>query len=218
MVKLSRDAIVDAAFSVLADVGLAGLTARAVADRLDARPGALYYHVSDMSALRDEMATRIMRELAVKVSEEREAGATAVQAGPFEWENALRDVAGQLRKTLLNYRDGARLFSGTQLTEAAMIGSAEPLLAALTRGGIALTDSLRAVQTVSLFVTAYVIEEQHRKERPEVYRAEQREKNIDARRFPLTAAANDDFMVDPSEGFEWGMETIIAGVRARLPH
>ena len=49
--RLTRGAIVDAAFEQLAETGLDGITARALAARLGVRAGALYYlsliHISE---------------------------------------------------------------------------------------------------------------------------------------------------------------------------
>ncbi|NQX13239.1 TetR/AcrR family transcriptional regulator C-terminal domain-containing protein [Microbacteriaceae bacterium VKM Ac-2855] len=205
MAKLSRAAIVDAAFELLAEGGTAAITARALAERLGVRAGALYYHVPDMAALSDEMATAIMRELVVGETTET------------DWQVFLRDTADRIRSVLLRYRDGAKLFSGTYLTDDDAIGSMEVPLRVLTRAGFPVTDALRAFQTLYAFVIGHVIEEQHRAATPERYAAALRHRRIDVARFPLTDAANDAFLSPPDEAFAWAVDTIVAGIAARRP-
>lgn len=205
MTKLTRDAIVAAAFDQLAESGLDGITARALADRLGVRAGALYYHLPDMAALRDEMATVIMRELIL---------GTADASAASDWPGFVRGVAGRVRAVLLGYRDGAALFSGTRLTDDDAIGSMETPLRVLTEAGFSLPDALVAMQTVTSFVTGFVIEEQHRAGAPDGYTAEDRARRIDAGRFPLTAAANADFLAPADAVFRAGVDIIVAGLAA----
>jgi TetR/AcrR family tetracycline transcriptional repressor len=203
MAKLSREAIVDAAFELLAEGGTAAITARALADRLGVRAGALYYHLPDMTALSDEMATVIMREL------------TIGEAGAGDWRDFLREAAAHIRTVLLRYREGAKLFSGTYLTDDEAIGSMEIPLRVLTTAGFELEEALRSFQTLYGFVIGHVIEEQHRAATPERYSAALRHRRIDAERFPLTDAANDTFLGPSADAFDWGVQTIVAGIAAR---
>ncbi|SMH42289.1 transcriptional regulator, TetR family [Rathayibacter oskolensis] len=203
MAKLTKDAIVQASFDLLAEGGLAAITARALAERLGVRAGALYYHLPDMSALADEMATVMMREI------------VGVDESPTDWAEFLRATAAHLRAVLLRYRDGARLFSGTYLTDDEAIGSMEVPLRRLTEAGFELVDALRAMQTLTAFVTGSVIEEQHRLSAPERYTAARRHQRIDAARFPLTDAVSEAFTDGADAAFDWGVETIVAGLAAR---
>lgn len=203
MAKLTRAAIVDAAFALLAEGGTAAITARALAERLGVRAGALYYHLPDMTALSDEMATVIMRELMLG------------EVTDGDWRAFLRDSAAHIRSVLLRYRDGAKLFSGTYLTDDEAIGSMEVPLRVLTAAGFELSEALRSFQTLYGFVIGHVIEEQHRAATPERYTAALRHRRIDAERFPLTDAANEAFLSPPDAAFAWGVDTIIAGIAAR---
>ena len=64
--SLSVPVIVDAAFVVLENAGLSGVTARAVAAQLGVRPSALYHHLPDMATLLDQMATAMRRDLVLQ--------------------------------------------------------------------------------------------------------------------------------------------------------
>ena len=217
MAGLSRNAIVAAAFELLDEGGLAAITARAVAARLGVKPGALYYHVSDMGALRDEMATVIMRELTIRDFDSLHMiGEPHSIVDHAAWRTVLARMATHVRSVLLRYRDGAKLFSGTMLTDDETIGSMEIPLVALSRGGFELVDALRAIQTLYNFVIGYVIEEQHRSMNPDPYDPDNRRRHIDVERFPLTAAVNLAFSVMDDEGFSWGVETVIEGIASRV--
>jgi TetR/AcrR family transcriptional regulator, tetracycline repressor protein len=213
MAGLTRRAIVDAAFELLAEGGTDAITARALAARLGVRPGALYYHVADMAALADEMATVMMREL---VLPDADADAAA-EAHPADvgWRVFLREAAHHIRSVLLRYREGAKLFSGTYLTDDEAIGSMERPLQVLTAAGFEPSEALRSFQTLHAFVIGHVIEEQHRAEAPERYAKAHRHRRIDAERFPLTDATSDTFLGDPQEAFDWGVDVVIAGISAR---
>ncbi|MFP5069554.1 TetR family transcriptional regulator [Pseudonocardia nantongensis] len=91
---LTRDRIVDAAYTVLDEQGLSGLSMRRVAQDLDVRPGALYYHVANKQELLAEVATRILGDGG--------DGPTAPDA---------RSAAGELRDALRRVRDGAEVVS-----------------------------------------------------------------------------------------------------------
>jgi TetR/AcrR family tetracycline transcriptional repressor len=209
MAGLTREAIVDAAFELLAEGGTAAITARALAGRLGVRAGALYYHVPDMAALSDEMATAIMRELILP-----EPGQ---QIPAPDWRDFLDDSAHHIRRVLLRYREGAKLFSGTYLTDDDAIGSMEVPLRVLTDAGFDLDGALRSFQTLYAFVIGHVIEEQHRAAIPERYSAASRHRRIDAERFPLTDAANEAFLGAAQDAFDWGVDTIVAGIASRSP-
>ncbi|GAB3940792.1 TetR family transcriptional regulator [Corynebacterium tapiri] len=58
--NLTRDAIVDAALTILDTYGLADMTMRRVATHLSVAPGALYWHVANKQALIAALAQRIV--------------------------------------------------------------------------------------------------------------------------------------------------------------
>jgi len=199
--RLTRSAIVEAAFAQLAEGGLTSITARRLAERLGVQAGALYYHLPDMAALQDEMATVIVQEL------------NDAPVVDLPWDDFLRASAAHVRRVLLSYRDGAAIFSGTYLTDDAALGSMEAPLRTLTSAGFTLADAVRALQTLAAFVTGYVIEEQHRLGAPERYTAALRHARIDASVYPLSDAASEVFLDDT---FDWGVDALVAGIAVRL--
>jgi len=203
---LSRQAIVDAAFDQLAVSGLDGITARALASRLGVQAGALYYHLRDMAALRDEMATQIIGRLM----------SDADQAAGMEWGSLLRSLAHRERALLLEYRDGARVVSGTFLTDDEALHAIEKPLAALVAEGFTPLDAQRALQTMNAFVIGFVIEEQQRRDAGETrYTADQRRSRLDPDAQPISYAVSAEVVELPEESFTWGVEALVEGIATR---
>ncbi|MGO4753248.1 TetR family transcriptional regulator, partial [Streptomyces sp. 2MCAF27] len=105
--RLDRAQVVDTALRLLNEVGLEGLTLRRIAKELNVQAPALYWHFKNKQALLDEMATAMYREMA--------AGAAAAPAAT--WQERVADAQRALRRALLRYRDGAKVFSGSHFTD-----------------------------------------------------------------------------------------------------
>lgn len=203
---LDRSVIVRAALGLLDQGGLEALTARALGDRLGVRPSALYYHLPDMRALLDELATTLMREML--------DGAPQVD----DWRELLTATADRIRSVLNRHRDGARVFAGSRLTDAGLLPTMEQPLAVLTHAGLPLDEAFWALQTVLHYTVGFVIEEQHRREdAPQDYRPEVRSARIDGEAAPLTAAASTAMAADAERQFAFGVGLLVAGVADRLP-
>lgn len=151
--RLSRETIVSAAFDVLDDVGIDGLTVRALAARLGVKAPALYWHLDSKQALLDEMGTEVTNRIGAGL----EALPDDATLG-----DALRAYATAMRTEYLRHRDGARTFSGTRLTDPAVLRRQEVGLARFTAQGISLERIVDAFEIVSSFVVGFVIEEQER--------------------------------------------------------
>ena len=90
-------------------MGLEGLTLRRLAARLGVQAPAIYWHFKNKQELLDEMATQVLRE-ALEEAPAFDAAQT--------WQDWALSYCLGLRRTLLRYREGAKMFSGTYLTDA----------------------------------------------------------------------------------------------------
>lgn len=152
---ITRERIVEAALHVLDDGGIDAVTLRAVAARLDVRAPALYWHVKDKQQLLDEMGTEIQRRVQHALE----------QVNPEDpWTRQLGSYAAALRQEYRAHRDGARVFSGTRLTDPAVLRAQEPWLQRWTAQGATLVEVMDAVEIVTSFVVGFVIEEQEREQ------------------------------------------------------
>jgi TetR/AcrR family tetracycline transcriptional repressor len=190
---LTREHIVTEALALLDEVGLDGLNMRALATRLEVKAPALYWHFSNKQDLVDEMATALWRQV-------QSAGEVASGA---DWHDGMVAFALGLRRTLLAHRDGARLFSGTYLTDVSILEAQEAPLASLVGAGVPLETAVEISSVLYSYTVGATIEEQSVAQTPDDrYDLEQRELRLDPEKFPLVVAAGRLTFGDPGARFE----------------
>ncbi len=193
---LSKASIVAAALGVLDEVGLDGLTVRVVASRLGVQAPALYWHVRSKQDLLDEMATEIWRRITAEL---------AALPPELPWRQAMITFATITRRTLLSYRDGAKVFSGTYLTDPGILESREAGLERMIAQGFTLPDVVRAYSLLYNFTIGFCIEEQAVAQATAAgddrYSIARRAERLDADAHPLIAAAGPEIFGDPEDRF-----------------
>ncbi|MFF4487050.1 TetR/AcrR family transcriptional regulator C-terminal domain-containing protein [Streptomyces sp. NPDC001544] len=204
---LDRRRVADTALRLLNEVGLDGLTLRAIAKELDVKAPALYWHFKDKQALLDEMATQMYRRM---------AAGTALDPADTWQERLLKENRG-LRTALLGYRDGAKVFSGSRFTGADHGREMEAALRVLTSAGFTLAQAVRAARTANAYTIGFVTEEQGVRplpgERREGYDIGERARRLAD--YPLAAEAGKLLFDDYDEQFEEGLALVVAGIEAR---
>ncbi|MGW0331373.1 TetR/AcrR family transcriptional regulator C-terminal domain-containing protein [Streptomyces sp. NPDC003011] len=204
---LDRERVADTALRLLNEVGLEGLTLRAIATELDVKAPALYWHFKDKQALLDEMATEMYRRM---------AAGTLLEADDSWRERLLKSNRG-LRAALLGYRDGAKVFSGSRFTGLVHAEQMEDSLRLFTAAGLTLAQAVRAISTAYVYTLGFVTEEQGVQrmpdERREGYDVDERARRMAD--FPLSAAAGTEIFQDYDRHFEEGLALVIAGIGAR---
>ncbi|MFJ9611957.1 TetR/AcrR family transcriptional regulator C-terminal domain-containing protein [Kitasatospora sp. NPDC101176] len=201
--RLDRKLVADTALRLLDEVGLDGLTLRAIAAELDVKAPALYWHFKDKQALLDEMATEMMRRM-------DSAGEPPVG----DWRKAYRAAMHGLRAQLLRYRDGARVYSGARFTDTSYAAGLDAGLRLLVDAGFTLTAAARAWYTGYSYTIGYTVEQQAMGPNPFVgeagYDLEARAERLAAH--PLAAAAGPVMFGDFDEGYAQGLEAILVGI------
>lgn len=209
---LDRRRVADTALRLLNEVGLDGLTLRAIARELDVKAPALYWHFKDKQALLDEMATEMMRRMTADLT----AGLTA--RPPGDWRETLRLMMGGLREHLLRYRDGAKVYAGTRFTDMSYAEPMEASLRVLTDAGFTPAAAARAWFTAYSYTIGYVIEEQAMGPDPatgaEGYDLDARGERLAAQ--PLAAQAGYEMFQDHRAGFETGLDAVVEGIALTL--
>jgi TetR/AcrR family tetracycline transcriptional repressor len=206
---LDRQAVVLAALRLLNRDGFEGLTLRSLARELSVQAPALYWHFKNKQELLDEMATEVFRH-----------GFQNLGLPPkdLHWKDWCRQLAQGERQMLLRYRDGARIFSGTYLTDPTMYAPMEASLQKLTDSGLSLAEALNALSTLHCFVVGFTIEEQavfsHAGNRDKRYAPEQRAVRLDKEKFPLSLKAGDELFAAPDDRFSRGLEAILCGLES----
>jgi len=181
--RLGRQKVVHAALELLNEVGLDGLTTRRLAEELGVQGPALYWHFKNKQELIDEMARALLTH----------------SYGPLQpgqdWADWLAEGGRRLRRSMLSYRDGARLLAGFRPSGQRGRLDPEMMFGPLHAAGFSRIDSLWAVLAVGQFTFGWTMDEQAAMER--------------SREAGPPWHKSD-------EGFEFGLSTIIAGLKARL--
>jgi TetR/AcrR family tetracycline transcriptional repressor len=209
--SLDRESILRHAFDVLNESGPDSLTLRRLAERLGVQAPAIYWHFKNKQDLLDEMGTRVMREAAAE-------GLLMDQSEG--WENWARNYGEGLRRTLLRYREGARMFSGTAATDLRLFDALEVSLRKLVSAGFTLRAALCGMSTVYSYTIGFVIEEQAVRPMPDElnpqYDLEKRNERIDPATHPLTIAAGEEILGNYDRRFVAGLEMIVVGMAKSL--
>lgn len=141
---LDRRQVVEAAFDVLREHGLAALSMRRLAGALGVAPGAIYWYISSKQELLVDVADRIL--------------APAASPSPTD----ARAAAVRLRTALLSVRDGAEVVSfalSFRPDGLAPLRALSGLFAELPS-----LDAEWAARTLTYFVLGAVAEEQNRQQ------------------------------------------------------
>jgi AcrR family transcriptional regulator len=142
---LARQDIARAGLRLLNEVGLHGLTLRLIADDLGVKAPALYWHLKNKQQLLDEMATQMYRDAELPESD-------------GDWADLLAARAWELRRMMLSYRDGAKVYSGSYFTDEG--SPADDTRRPLTEAGFDERTAFRATFTLYSFVIGFTTEEQ----------------------------------------------------------
>ena len=212
-VPLDRGSIVAAAIALADEGGLAAVSLRKVAARLNAGPMRLYGYISTKDELFDLMVDEVYAEI---VPEER----------PGDWREALRGLAHRTRQAALRHEWLADLLGGRPALGPNSLAVTEATLAALD--GLADVDTvMRAVETVSAYFTGAIRREiaDLRAERATGLskRDWQRAsgphvtKMLATGRFPaLSKAVHDGTEVAAEVSFATGLDWVLDAVAAKL--
>jgi TetR/AcrR family tetracycline transcriptional repressor len=207
---LDRITMIAAALELLDEAGLEGLTLRRLASKLNVQAPAIYWHFKNKQELLDEMASAVLRAGVQQLP--MSAGVT--------WDTWAMAYGKGLRQMLLLHRDGAKMLSGTRLTDNSLYAQMESSLRTLVDVGFSPKLSMAALSTIYSYVVGFVIEEQavcpRPGERDEFYGPQQRAERVDAEKFPLALQAGDLFS-NFDRHVETGMKLIIAGIAAHKP-
>lgn len=185
-----------AALELLDEVGIDGLNMRALASRLGVRAPTIYWHVKNKQDLLDEMATKVWRQIASELDALDEN---------LSWRESMHAFAEITRRKFLDYRDGAKVFSGTYLTDSAVLERQEAALARMIADGFSLAGAVRAYSLLYAFTVGFCIEEQAVRQSIAAgdarYSIESRNARLSGRTHPLVVASSQEIFGDPDARF-----------------
>ncbi|MFK0402567.1 TetR family transcriptional regulator [Microbacterium sp. NPDC090225] len=188
--RRSKPDVVDAAISVLAENGIAGLSMRRIADELDVQVSALYWHFPNKQALLAAVSARIV------------AGASDAEPDAA----ALADIATSLRDRLLAHRDGAEVVSSSLALGLLDLPARQRLVEAALVAGLTDAAAEVAADTLVHYVIGFTFHEQQRVHAAVVGAADA---SVD-----LSPASLASPGASPDEDFAAGLALIVSGIRS----
>jgi AcrR family transcriptional regulator len=155
---ITVDRITDAALQVVATEGYDALTIRRVAAVLDTGPSSLYAHIVNKDDIDDLLVGRLYSEVVLP------------EPDPAAWRRQILDAYAQIRDQYLKYPGVSRATLGMVPTNLDSLRVREGLFTILLAGGIDPQTAAWALDALSLYVSAYAMEQslvQQRRHHPD---------------------------------------------------
>jgi TetR/AcrR family transcriptional regulator, tetracycline repressor protein len=208
--KINRDMVTRVGLKLLNEVGLERLTLRQLGHELKVQAATLYWHFKSKEELIDEMATIVLAQGAPQLIPVKDSTDWTVWAASFGL---------GLRKTLLAYRDGARMVAGTRLTNTEFMKTAERIAAKLVANGFTVRQTVVLLSTIYNYTLSFVMEEQavfpRPGERSTQYDIAKRNATLDRREFPILRKAGAILFDKFDRRYKEGLRLILLGAKLR---
>jgi TetR/AcrR family transcriptional regulator, tetracycline repressor protein len=206
--KINRDMVARAALRLLNEVGLERLTLRLLGHQLKVQAATLYWHFKSKEELIDEMATLVLAEGACQLVPAKDS---------TDWTLWALAFGTGLRKTLLAYRDGARMVSGTRLTNTEFMKAAERAAARLVESGFTVRRTVVLLSTIYNYTLSFVMEEQAVFPRPNQrspqYDIVRRNAQLDPQELPILRQAGPILFDKFDRRYKEGLTLILRGAK-----
>jgi AcrR family transcriptional regulator len=202
---IARDNIVAAAFKLLDEAGMEGVTLRKVACTLGIRAPSLYWHFKSKQALVDAMADAMIVDVAREIPEGQ------------PWRQTLLQIAREFRTAFKARRDGARVYAGTFLATENVLRVGETSIAALVGAGASVRLAATAPMDLVYYTMGFVIEEQSWPGDGSMEALGESFMALAEARFPHCWSAREVWSeVDFDTRFEQGLGLLLDGIEQRL--
>ena len=206
--KVNRDMVARAGLKLLNEVGLEQLTLRLLAKDLKIQAPTVYWHFKSKEELIDEMATTVLAEGTRQLVPVKDFADWSAWAAAF---------GGGLRKTLLAYRDGARMVAGSRLTNTKYMKTVEQIGAVLIAKGFTVRQAVVLLSTIYNYTQSFVMEEQavfpRPKERSPQYDIALRNAKLDPREFPILRQSGSILFDKFDRRYKEGLDLILRGAK-----
>jgi TetR/AcrR family tetracycline transcriptional repressor len=213
-VPVSRGAVVDAALALLAEGGLEAVSFRRIAKVLGVSGPTLYWHVENKRQLMDLMAEELVRRTGRSYD-----GPEHGQAW-WEW---LRADAQRMFDALVATRDAPRVVAGNRPSPESFAGIERVLGELVGAAGMTPGQAQQTLFAIGAYVIGSATEWQAEAERTATQPLpDPADEELNARRAhaladkPIMLAAVNERLAGPfSATFEYGLDLLITGLRAR---
>ena len=196
MSKISRHAVLASALDLLNEGGIDALSTRRLAQRLGVESPALYWHFRNKAELLSAMSAEINAKWQ----------SIPLPDDPSTWRVWFAGNAHGFRRSLLAFRDGARLHAGVRPSRNDLARLAAKV-AFLESAGFAREHALMALYASSQFTLGCVLEEQARIAQTILF-AEPEDSGW------LSDAVQETTQHGADRTFEFGLQLLLDGLRA----
>jgi AcrR family transcriptional regulator len=207
---LSREAIIEAALTIIGEEGLDALSMRRLAQALDTGPASLYVYVANRDELWDLVFDAAIGTIETEPTD------------PARWREQVHELGRRMLHMMVHAYPGiARLAMARIPVGDNALRVNESMLSLLRAGGVGDQAAAYAADLLSMYVTATAYEQslyaqlysdpEH--EQREVARIAERFAAVSPERFPTIAALRDQLTTgDGEERFSLGLDVIINGL------
>ena len=206
--KVNRELVIRTALTLLNEVGLEQLTLRALATELKIQAATVYWHFKSKQDLIDEMATLVLAEGSHQLLPKK---------ADADWSAWAVSFGTGLRKTLLGFRDGARLVAGSRLTDTCFMTVAESIAQRLTEAGFTVRQAVVLMSVINDYTESFVMEEQavfpRPGERSPQYDLAVRKAALEGKGLPILMQSGPILFDRFDRRYREGLDLIIRGAR-----
>jgi TetR/AcrR family transcriptional regulator, tetracycline repressor protein len=157
-----------------------------------------------------KMATMVLAEGARQLVPAKDSAEWTIWAAAF---------GGGLRKTLLLYRDGARMVAGSRLTNTEYMKTVERVGARLIEEGLTVRQTVVLLSTIYNYTLSFVMEEQavfpRPNERSPKYDIAMRNAKLDPKEFPILRQSAPILFAKFDRRYKEGLDLILCGAKVK---
>jgi TetR/AcrR family tetracycline transcriptional repressor len=206
--KINRDMVTRAALKLLNEDGIEQLTLRRLGQELHVQAATIYWHFKSKEELTDEMASTVLAEGVSNLIPKKKSD---------DWKTWAETLGNGLRKTLLAHRDGAKMVSGTKLTNDAFLKATDLIGGRFVEEGFSVRAAVVLGTTVYNYTLSFVVEEQAvfpiPGERKPSYSIERRKSQFSPTEFPFHSRTSNILFDHYDRRYREGLELILRGAQ-----
>ena len=201
--SISQADIVDAAFELLEQKGMAAVSVRGVAASLGLTPTAMYTYFPSKNALLRAMVEQLLSTIDLAAASDADVA----------WRDRVHALARALLDRLAEHSGSLVLVTSGPLDGAHALGLNEALIAGFASEGMPPTEAARAAVAVRAYVLGVAALDAAERSGREASPEEAVPQTLwsDAAAFPLTEATTDA----AGDGFAWGLDRLLDGFDRR---
>ena len=203
---LSRERILEAAVALVDAEGLDALSMRRLGKELGVEAMSLYNHVPNKAALLDGLVDHVVARVPIDPRHDN-------------WADQIRMMARAYRSVAKQHPHIVPLLSTRPFTGLKQLGPIDYAFGCLREAGFTDAETLHAFRSLSSFATGYMLAETGGSfgtgPITEAQSPDLQELNLDDYEH-ITALIPEMIACDLDEEFEFGLETIIEGLKAKL--